>query len=82
MAQSCVLEKSTLVAREAGEVRGRVHGGRRIVEESLELYTCKSNATDSELPDTGSKDTGKSYNELATLMAVTGEQQHRLACAS
>ena len=46
---------------------------RRIVEESLELYTCKP-GPDSEFPgDPGFNITApRSYNELATLMSVPG----------
>jgi len=63
----------------------------RIVEESLELYTCSPTAHTSEIPAAwdpeGSGTTGnitggnitfpQSYNELATLMSVTGEDAIR-----
>ena len=47
---------------------------RRIVEPSLELYTCKVGAQDTELPaEDGRNITVKgAYNELATLTSVTG----------
>ena len=47
---------------------------RRIVEESLELYTCKAAGADTEFPaDMGGNSTApKSYNQLATLMSVPG----------
>ena len=47
---------------------------RRIVEESLELYTCSASSRDSEMPEYARNGTvPRSYNELATLMSVTGE---------
>jgi hypothetical protein len=48
--------------------------GRRIVEQSLELYTCSGAAgADSETPAEARNGTlPRSYNELATLMSVTG----------
>lgn len=45
---------------------------RRIVEEELPLYTC-TKGYDSELPDSSGGNQTRSYNELATLMYVTGE---------
>ena len=49
---------------------------RRIVEESIELYTCKESAWDSEIPaDSQNSTVPRSYNELATLMSVTGGTQ-------
>jgi len=50
--------------------------GRRIVEQSLELYTCSGAAgADSETPAEARNGTlPRSYNELATLMSVTGAQ--------
>ena len=46
---------------------------RRIVEQSLELYTCSAGAADSEAPDLARNGTQPhAYNELATLMSVTG----------
>lgn len=46
---------------------------RRVVEDSLELFTCKPTAGDSEFPDApGNSSAQGSYNELATLMTVTG----------
>ena len=52
-----------------------VHACRRIVEQSLELYTCSAGAVDSEVPAVARNATQpKAYNELATLMSVTGEQ--------
>ena len=46
---------------------------RRVVEDSLELYTCRPGSSDSEIPASASNDTALgSYNELATLMTVTG----------
>ena len=46
---------------------------RRVVEDSLELFTCKPTAGDSEFPDVpGNSSSQGSYNELATLMTVTG----------
>ncbi|KAK9853352.1 hypothetical protein WJX84_009701 [Apatococcus fuscideae] len=50
----------------------------RIVEESIELYTCKESAYDSEIPaDSQNSTVPRSYNELATLMSVTGEDAIR-----
>ena len=57
----------------------------RIVEDSIELYTCSPAAATSDIPpdwDTIDPDKGnitvpKSYNELATLMSVTGEDAIR-----
>ena len=47
---------------------------RRIVEQSLELYTCSATSSDSEMPEYARNGTvPRSYNELATLMSVTGE---------
>ena len=47
--------------------------GRKVVEDSLELYTCKPGSGDSELPAAAGNATALgSYNELATLMTVTG----------
>lgn len=53
---------------------------RRIVEESMELYTCSTDAHQSAIPADWDRDGGgkgnitfpKSYNELATLMSVPG----------
>lgn len=43
------------------------------MEESIELYTCKESAYDSEIPaDNQNSTVPRSYNELATLMSVTG----------
>ena len=43
------------------------------MEESIELYTCKESAYDSEIPaDSQNRTVPRSYNELATLMSVTG----------
>ncbi|KAL4443355.1 hypothetical protein ABPG75_011092 [Micractinium tetrahymenae] len=63
---------------------------KRIVEESTELYTCSRTAHDSEIPPewdpdgaghehgiSGNITVPKSYNELATLMSVTGEDAIR-----
>ncbi|KAK9804251.1 hypothetical protein WJX72_003440 [[Myrmecia] bisecta] len=51
---------------------------KRIVEESVELYTCSANAEQTDLPPDSSSGSGpKSYNELATLMSVTGEDAIR-----
>jgi len=45
------------------------------VEQSLELYTCSTASSDSEMPEYARNGTiPRSYNELATLMSVTGEQ--------
>lgn len=62
----------------------------RIVEQSTELYTCSRTARDSEVPPEWDPDGGgtehgitgnitvpRSYNELATLMSVTGEDAIR-----
>ena len=47
---------------------------RRIVEQSLELYTCSATSRDSEMPEYARNGTiPRSYNELATLMSVTGD---------
>jgi hypothetical protein len=46
---------------------------RRIVEEELPLYTC-TKGYDSELPDSSGGNQTRFYNELATLMYVTGKQ--------
>ena len=44
------------------------------MEESLELYTCSASSRDSEMPEYARNGTvPRSYNELATLMSVTGE---------
>ena len=49
------------------------HVCRRVVEDSLELYTCKPGSGDSETPASITNGTAPgSYNELATLMTVTG----------
>jgi len=50
---------------------------RRIVEQSLELYTCSGAAgADSETPAEARNGTlPRSYNELATLMSVTGASE-------
>ena len=46
------------------------------MEESIELYTCKESAYDSEIPaDSQNSTVPRSYNELATLMSVTGRIQ-------
>lgn len=47
-----------------------------MVERSLELYTCSGRASDvSEMPGADSNATSfQNYNELATLMSVTGER--------
>ena len=46
---------------------------RRIVEQSLELYTCSASSSDSEMPVYARNGTiPRAYNELATLMSVTG----------
>ena len=58
---------------------------RRIVEDTLELYTCSPAAATSDIPpDWDGADPGranitvpKAYNELATLMSVTGEDAIR-----
>lgn len=63
---------------------------KRIVEESTELYTCSRTAHHSEIPPewdpdgagtqhgiSGNITVAKSYNELATLMSVTGEDAIR-----
>lgn len=43
------------------------------MEQSLELYTCSAGAADSEVPALARNGTQpKAYNELATLMSVTG----------
>jgi hypothetical protein len=48
--------------------------GRRIVEQSLELYTCSAASHDSEMPaPRGNATLPTTYNELATLMSVTGD---------
>ena len=52
---------------------GQVVDCRRIVEEELPLYTC-TKSYDSELPDSSGGNQTRSYNELATLMYVTGKQ--------
>jgi len=53
---------------------------RRIVEQSLELYTCSAASADSEMPPAQRNSTlPTTYNELATLMSVTGEPPIR-AC--
>lgn len=53
---------------------------RRIVEQSLELYTCSAASADSEMPPAQRNATlPTTYNELATLMSVTGEPPIR-AC--
>ncbi|KAK9840815.1 hypothetical protein WJX81_006821 [Elliptochloris bilobata] len=50
----------------------------RIVEQSLELYTCSAGGADSETPAEARNGTlPRSYNELATLMSVTGEDAIR-----
>lgn len=56
----------------------------RIVEDSIELYTCSPDAATSDIPpdwDTAPSQSNitvpKSYNELATLMSVTGEDSIR-----
>ena len=56
----------------------------RIVEDSIELYTCSPDAATSDIPpdwDTDPRKSNitvpKSYNELATLMSVTGEESIR-----
>ncbi len=46
---------------------------RRIVEEELPLYTC-TKGYDTQLPASSSGNQTRSYNELATLMYVTGKQ--------
>ncbi|CAL8466168.1 g5704 [Coccomyxa elongata] len=47
----------------------------RIVEQSLELYTCSAASADSEMPPAQRHNATvpTTYNELATLMSVTGE---------
>lgn len=43
------------------------------MEQSLELYTCKASSSDSEMPEYARNGTFPgAYNELATLMSVTG----------
>ena len=43
------------------------------MEESLELYTCSASSPDSEMPAYARNGTvPRAYNELATLMSVTG----------
>ena len=50
---------------------------RRIVEQSLELYTCSATSRDSEMPEYARNGTiPRSYNELATLMSVTGKPKY------
>lgn len=56
----------------------------RIVEDSIELYTCSPDAATSDIPPDWDTDpmqsnitVPKSYNELATLMSVTGEESIR-----
>lgn len=56
----------------------------RIVEDSIELYTCSPDAATSDIPPDWDTDPSqsnitvpKSYNELATLMSVTGEDSIR-----
>jgi len=56
----------------------------RIVEDSIELYTCSPDAATSDIPPDWDTDPSqsnitvpKSYNELATLMSVTGEESIR-----
>lgn len=40
----------------------------------MELYTCSTGSTDSEMPAfEGNATAPKAYNELATLMSVTGK---------
>ena len=60
---------------------------RRIVEESLELYTCSASSPDSEMPAYARNGTiPRAYNELATLMSVTGVAPvaagHASACSA
>ena len=44
------------------------------MEQSLELYTCSATSRDSEMPEYARNGTiPRAYNELATLMSVTGE---------
>lgn len=51
---------------------------RRIVEQTLELYTCRQGGSDTEFPaEGGNISTPSSYNELATLMSVPGEDAIR-----
>ena len=65
------LFKGTLLVRENSLIW--LHTSRRIVEQSLELYTCSAGAADSEAPDLARNGTQPhAYNELATLMSVTG----------
>ena len=48
------------------------------MEQSLELYTCSAGGADSETPAEARNGTmPRSYNELATLMSVTGEDAIR-----
>ena len=56
----------------------------RIVEDTIELYTCSPDAATSDIPPDWDTDPSKSnitvpksYNELATLMSVTGEDSIR-----
>ena len=56
----------------------------RIVEDSIELYTCSREAATSEIPPDWDTDPSKSnitvpksYNELATLVSVNGEDSIR-----
>ena len=45
------------------------------MEQSLELYTCSTASRDSKMPEYARNGTiPRSYNELATLMSVTGKQ--------
>ena len=56
---------------------------RRIVEQSLELYTCSATSSDSEMPEYARNGTvPKAYNELATLMSVTGGPLPPAPCGS
>lgn len=56
----------------------------RIVEDTIELYTCSTAAATSDIPpdwdtdpEQGNITVPKAYNELATLMSVTGEDAIR-----
>uniref|UniRef100_A0A061RFD9 Chloride channel protein n=3 Tax=Tetraselmis sp. GSL018 TaxID=582737 RepID=A0A061RFD9_9CHLO len=47
---------------------------RRIVETGVQLYTCQENKSITEFPESIDDLGPESYNELATLMSVTGEE--------
>ena len=67
---SCQLQPSRLMA---SSMLLSLQPCRRVVEDTLELYTCKPGVADSELPAAPGNGTAQgSYNELATLMTVTG----------